>query len=152
MAHLIIHCASTNHNTCTSITPPSNHFIQYVQPSPTPTLNTPLAKGQPSIHKQPCQHSPTTRPHLGPRLASPLIVPRMLRNATHSGALSSMGGESDGGVIICLFVHTPFPSSEAFRCLPCHKEILHGMLCANLICFQTYSYTRHFTSYLCPRV
>ena len=31
------------------------------------------------------------------------------------------------------------------------KEILDGMLGANLICFQTYSYTRHFTS-TCVRV
>ncbi|KAG1727980.1 hypothetical protein EDB19DRAFT_1748273 [Suillus lakei] len=26
----------------------------------------------------------------------------------------------------------PFPSSEVFRCLPCRKEILDGMLGANL--------------------
>ena len=32
------------------------------------------------------------------------------------------------------------------RCLPRRKEILDGMLGANLICFQTYSYSRHFTS------
>lgn len=31
------------------------------------------------------------------------------------------------------------------------KEILEGMLGANLICFQTYSYSRHFTS-TCVRV
>ncbi|KAG2363016.1 trehalose 6-phosphate phosphatase [Suillus spraguei] len=54
-------------------------------------------------------------------------------------------------LIIGLFVHTPFPSSEVFRCLPRRKEILDGMLGANLICFQTYSYTRHFTS-TCVRV
>ncbi|KAK7047301.1 hypothetical protein VNI00_006532 [Paramarasmius palmivorus] len=53
--------------------------------------------------------------------------------------------------VIGLFVHTPFPSSEVFRCLPRRKEILDGMLGANLICFQTYSYTRHFTS-TCIRV
>lgn len=50
-----------------------------------------------------------------------------------------------------LFVHTPFPSSEIFRCLPRRKEILDGMLGANLVCFQTYSYSRHFTS-SCIRV
>ena len=37
------------------------------------------------------------------------------------------------------------------RCLPRRKEILDGMLGANLICFQTYSYSRHFTS-SCVRV
>ncbi len=31
------------------------------------------------------------------------------------------------------------------------KEILDGMLSANLVCFQTYSYSRHFTS-SCVRV
>ena len=36
-------------------------------------------------------------------------------------------------------------------CLPRRKEILDGMLGANLICFQTYSYSRHFTS-SCVRV
>ena len=54
-------------------------------------------------------------------------------------------------VVVGLFVHTPFPSSEVFRCLPRRKEILDGMLGANLVCFQTYSYSRHFTS-TCVRV
>ncbi|THH14614.1 hypothetical protein EW146_g5739 [Bondarzewia mesenterica] len=54
-------------------------------------------------------------------------------------------------VCIGLFVHTPWPSSEVFRCLPRRKEILDGMLGANLVCFQTYSYSRHFTS-SCVRV
>jgi trehalose 6-phosphate synthase/phosphatase len=53
--------------------------------------------------------------------------------------------------IVGLFIHTPFPSSEVFRCLPRRKEILDGMLGANLVCFQTYSYSRHFTS-TCVRV
>lgn len=48
-------------------------------------------------------------------------------------------------------MHTPFPSSEVFRCLPKRKEILDGMLGANLVCFQTYSYGRHFAS-SCIRV
>lgn len=53
--------------------------------------------------------------------------------------------------VVGLFVHTPFPSSEVFRCLPRRKEILDGMLGANLVCFQNYSYTRHFVS-TCIRV
>ncbi|KAG5636047.1 hypothetical protein H0H81_009271 [Sphagnurus paluster] len=67
-----------------------------------------------------------------------LLLPRLVR-------------ESIPEVVIGLFVHTPFPSSEIFRCLPRRKEILDGMLGANLICFQTYSYSRHFTS-TCVRV
>ncbi|KAH9164832.1 glycosyltransferase family 20 protein [Lactarius sanguifluus] len=54
-------------------------------------------------------------------------------------------------VCVGLFVHTPWPSSEVFRCLPRRKEILDGMLGANIVCFQTYSYSRHFTS-SCVRV
>ncbi|KAF5389624.1 hypothetical protein D9757_004178 [Collybiopsis confluens] len=53
--------------------------------------------------------------------------------------------------VVGLFVHTPFPSSEVFRCLPRRKEILDGMLGANLVCFQNYSYSRHFVS-TCIRV
>ncbi|KAI0363228.1 trehalose 6-phosphate phosphatase [Pilatotrama ljubarskyi] len=67
-----------------------------------------------------------------------LLVPSLLRQALPD-------------VAVGLFVHTPFPSSEIFRCLPRRKEILDGMLGANLICFQTYSYSRHFTS-SCVRV
>ncbi|KAF9457584.1 trehalose 6-phosphate phosphatase [Collybia nuda] len=67
-----------------------------------------------------------------------LLVPRLVR-------------ETIPDAVLGLFVHTPFPSSEIFRCLPRRKEILDGMLGANLICFQTYSYSRHFTS-TCVRV
>lgn len=67
-----------------------------------------------------------------------LLVPSLLRQALPDATVG-------------LFVHTPFPSSEVFRCLPRRKEILDGMLGANLICFQTYSYSRHFTS-CCIRV
>ncbi|KAI8982541.1 glycosyltransferase family 20-domain-containing protein [Pilobolus umbonatus] len=47
---------------------------------------------------------------------------------------------------IGLFVHSPFPSSEIFRCLPKRQEILKGMLGANLVGFQTYANSRHFIS------
>ncbi|QRV91345.1 glycosyltransferase family 20 protein [Ceratobasidium sp. AG-Ba] len=67
-----------------------------------------------------------------------LLLPRMLR---HGAPDAHIG----------LFVHTPFPSSEVFRCLPRRTEILDGMLGANLVCFQTYSYSRHFAS-TCIRV
>ena len=67
-----------------------------------------------------------------------LLVPSPLRETLPDAAVG-------------LFVHTPFPSSKVFRCLPRRKEIPDGMLGANLICFQTYSYSRHFTS-SCIRV
>jgi trehalose 6-phosphate synthase/phosphatase len=53
--------------------------------------------------------------------------------------------------MIGLFIHTPWPSSEIFRCLPKRREILEGMLGANAVLFQTYSYSRHFVS-SCIRV
>ncbi|KAG4305986.1 hypothetical protein PORY_000896 [Pneumocystis oryctolagi] len=49
------------------------------------------------------------------------------------------------------FLYGPFPSSEIFRCLPKRKEILMGMLGANMIGFQSYSFSRHFIS-TCTRV
>ncbi|KAJ8081818.1 hypothetical protein PM082_007664 [Marasmius tenuissimus] len=67
-----------------------------------------------------------------------LLVPKLVREVIPDAVLG-------------LFVHTPFPSSEVFRCLPRRKEILDGMLGANLVCFQTYSYSRHFMS-TCIRV
>lgn len=53
--------------------------------------------------------------------------------------------------VIGFFLHTPFPSSEIFRCLPQRKDVLKGMLGSNLIGFQTYSYARHFIS-ACTRI
>ncbi|KAI8988048.1 glycosyltransferase family 20-domain-containing protein [Mycotypha africana] len=67
-----------------------------------------------------------------------LLVPSMVR-AKHPKAR------------IGLFVHSPFPTSEIFRCLPKRQEILKGMIGANLIGFQTYAYARHFIS-TCTRV
>ena len=39
-----------------------------------------------------------------------LLVPRLLREV--------MGGVKGADAVVGLFVHTPFPSSEVFRCLP----------------------------------
>lgn len=47
---------------------------------------------------------------------------------------------------IGFFLHIPFPSSEVFRLLPYRKEILKGLLGADLIGFHTYNYYRHFLS------
>jgi trehalose 6-phosphate synthase/phosphatase len=47
---------------------------------------------------------------------------------------------------IGFFLHIPFPSLEIFRYLPWRKEILQGVLGADLIGFHTYDYTRHFFS------
>ena len=47
---------------------------------------------------------------------------------------------------IGFFLHIPFPSYELFRHLPERKQILEGLLGANLIGFHTYDYARHFLS------
>ncbi|KAK7533266.1 alpha,alpha-trehalose-phosphate synthase-like protein subunit Tps2 [Phyllosticta citribraziliensis] len=54
-------------------------------------------------------------------------------------------------VYIGFFLHIPFPSSEFYRCLSRRKEILEGVLGANMVGFQSYSYSRHFSS-CCTRI
>ena len=49
-------------------------------------------------------------------------------------------------IYLGFFLHIPFPSSEFYRCLSKRKEILNGVLGANMIGFQQFSYTRHFAS------
>lgn len=49
---------------------------------------------------------------------------------------------------IGFFLHIPFPSSEVFRLLPWRKQILTGLLGADLVGFHTFSYLRHFTTSL----
>ncbi|KAL2919461.1 hypothetical protein HK105_201107 [Polyrhizophydium stewartii] len=67
-----------------------------------------------------------------------LLLPSLLRRALPHATIG-------------FFLHTPFPSSEIFRCLPRRKEILAGVLGANLVGFQTYAHARHFIS-SCTRV
>lgn len=45
---------------------------------------------------------------------------------------------------IGLYVHSAFPPSEIFRCLPSRYEIIEGMLGANMIAFQTEDYRYQF--------
>ncbi|MES2876164.1 MAG: bifunctional alpha,alpha-trehalose-phosphate synthase (UDP-forming)/trehalose-phosphatase [Patescibacteria group bacterium] len=47
---------------------------------------------------------------------------------------------------IGFFLHIPFPSFEIYRLLPQRKEILEGLLGADLIGFHVYDYARHFLS------
>ena len=48
--------------------------------------------------------------------------------------------------LVGFFLHIPFPSYEIFRLLPWRKEILDGILGADLVGFHTYDYARHFLS------
>ncbi len=62
-----------------------------------------------------------------------LLLPEMLR-------------EKLPNISIGFFQHIPFPSYEVFRLLPWRKEILFGMLGADLVGFHTYDDMRHFLS------
>ncbi|KUI66800.1 hypothetical protein VM1G_02295 [Cytospora mali] len=60
-----------------------------------------------------------------------LLVPGMIRQKIPEAKIG-------------FFLHVAFPSSEVFRCLAVRKELLEGMLGANLIGFQIHEYSRHF--------
>ena len=49
---------------------------------------------------------------------------------------------------IGFFLHIPFPSSDVFRVLPWRREILRGLLGADLIGFHTFNYLNHFSTSL----
>ncbi|CAL5868524.1 uncharacterized protein PFLUO_LOCUS2750 [Penicillium psychrofluorescens] len=67
-----------------------------------------------------------------------LLVPAMLRKMLPDAQIG-------------FFLHIAFPSSEVFKCLAPRKELLEGMLGANLLGFQTDEYCRHFLQ-TCSRI
>lgn len=69
----------------------------------------------------------------------------------HLLLLPSMLRQRVPHIYIGFFLHIPFPSSEFLRCLPQRKDVLEGVLGANLVAFQSYSYSRHFVS-CCTRI
>lgn len=62
-----------------------------------------------------------------------MLLPRMLKTLRPQ-------------VSVGFFLHIPFPSFEVFRLLPgeWRREILEGLLGADLVGFHTYEYTHHF--------
>lgn len=48
------------------------------------------------------------------------------------------------GSTIGFFLHIPFPSFEIFRLLPQRKELLNGLLGADVIGFHVFDYAQHF--------
>lgn len=62
-----------------------------------------------------------------------MLVPALLRARLKTAAIG-------------FFLHIPFPSSEVFRLLPWRRELLEGVVGADLIGFHTYGYARHFLS------
>ncbi|KAJ3388422.1 Trehalose-6-P synthase/phosphatase complex synthase subunit [Entophlyctis sp. JEL0112] len=72
-----------------------------------------------------------------------MLLPEMLRARLDPAKFPN--------VKIGWFLHIPFPSSEIYRVLPVRKEILMGVLAADLLGFHTYDYARHFLS-SCARI
>jgi len=62
-----------------------------------------------------------------------MLLPQMLRKALPASAIG-------------YFLHIPFPSFEIFRLSPNRKELLRGLLGADLVGFHTYSYAQYFMS------
>lgn len=60
-----------------------------------------------------------------------LLLPALLREKLPNAAIG-------------FFLHIPFPSFEVFRQLPWRREIVEGLLGADIIGFHTYDYVRHF--------
>ncbi len=67
-----------------------------------------------------------------------MLLPRLLRERLPNAKIG-------------FFLHIPFPSSEVYRLLPVRREILEGLVGADVIGFHTYDYARHFRS-ACMRV
>lgn len=66
------------------------------------------------------------------------LLPQLLRMSIPDG-------------FIGMFIHSPFPSSEYFRCMSKRKELLEGILGSSLVATQSYAYSRHFIS-ACTRI
>jgi trehalose 6-phosphate synthase/phosphatase len=62
-----------------------------------------------------------------------MVMPSQLRSLLPSATIG-------------FFLHIPFPSFEIYRLLPQRKDILRGLLGADLIGFHVYDYARHFLS------
>jgi len=60
-----------------------------------------------------------------------MLLPRMLREKMPDAAIG-------------FFLHIPFPQYEVFRLLPWRKEVLSGLLGADLIGFHTFEYVTYF--------
>jgi len=62
-----------------------------------------------------------------------LLLPGLLRDALPDASIG-------------FFQHIPFPSQELFRLIPWRRELLAGMLGADLLGFHTFDDVRHFIS------
>lgn len=70
------------------------------------------------------------------------LLPQMVRSQFSTNNVQSTLSHFPIGY----FQHIPFPSSELYRTSKYREEIIHGILGADQIGFQTYEYSRHFHS------
>lgn len=70
--------------------------------------------------------------------------PLILIQDFHFSLLSQMIKKSRPDAKIGLFWHVPWPSPEVFNICPWHKEIVEGMLGADIIGFHTQQYCNNF--------
>ncbi len=64
-----------------------------------------------------------------------MLLPKMLRDASPD-------------LVVGFFLHIPFPASDVFRILPRREDLLHGVLGADYVAFQTHGHLQHFRSSL----
>src|SRR3982750_4894104 len=62
-----------------------------------------------------------------------MLVPEMIRRRLPDARIG-------------FFLHIPFPAAEVFRILPWRRQILSGLLGADLVGFHTYAYQQHFAA------
>ena len=62
-----------------------------------------------------------------------MLVPQLIRQKYKQASIG-------------FFLHIPFPTYELLRTMPKRKELLNGVLGADLIGFHTHDYARHFLS------
>jgi trehalose 6-phosphate synthase len=70
--------------------------------------------------------------------------PLILVQDFHFAILPQMIKKSRPDAKIGLFWHVPWPTAESFKVCPWHKEILEGMLGADIIGFHTQQYCNNF--------
>jgi trehalose 6-phosphate synthase/phosphatase len=62
-----------------------------------------------------------------------MLVPEMIRRQLPEARIG-------------FFLHIPFPSADVFRILPWRRQLLAGLLGADLVGFHTFSYQQHFAA------
>lgn len=136
---------STTTTTASPSKPPAAASVNSVPPSAAPTLVHEAATGEPQT--PPAQPASSNSEHKVVAKAADLVW-------VHDYHLMRLPLElrrREQRMAIAWFLHTPFPSSEVYRILPFRKELLEGLLHADLVGFHTYDYARHFLS-ACSRV